>query len=50
MAQSAETRDAEQRMLGTVPGEPATGRGPSAWGGYSRHPNDHPAARVGSGQ
>ncbi|HWD51911.1 MAG TPA: molybdopterin-dependent oxidoreductase, partial [Acidimicrobiales bacterium] len=48
MAQSAETRDAEQRMLGAVPGEPAMGRGPTEWGGYSRHPYDHAAAGWGA--
>jgi hypothetical protein len=37
MAQSVETRNAEQGMLGAVPRDPAVGRGPSAWGGYSRH-------------
>ncbi len=48
MAQSAESRDAEKRMLAGVPGEPAVGRGPSAWGGYSRHPYEHPAAGWGA--
>ena len=29
--------DAEQRMLGAIPGKPALGRGPAADGDYSRH-------------
>ncbi|HEY3717501.1 MAG TPA: FdhF/YdeP family oxidoreductase [Jatrophihabitantaceae bacterium] len=40
-------RDAEQRMLGAVPGE-ALGRGPSPKGGYSRHEYHHPAAGWGA--
>lgn len=40
--------DAEQRMLGAIPGEPALGRGPSMSGGYSRHEYDHPAAGWGA--
>src|SRR5882672_6036703 len=38
------TRDAEQRMLGAIPGEPALGRGPAPSGDYSRHEYNHPAA------
>jgi molybdopterin-dependent oxidoreductase alpha subunit len=40
--------DAEQRMLGRVPGEPALGRGPAAEGDYSRHEYHHPAAGWGA--
>jgi hypothetical protein len=35
--------NAEQRMLGAVPDEPALGRGPAP-GKYSRHDYHHPAA------
>lgn len=48
MSESDETVDSEQRMLGGVPGEPALGRGPAPWGGYSRHTYDHPAAGWGA--
>jgi molybdopterin-dependent oxidoreductase alpha subunit len=40
--------DAEQRMLGTIPGEPALGRGPAPGDDYSRHDYDHPAAGWGA--
>jgi molybdopterin-dependent oxidoreductase alpha subunit len=41
-------QDAEQRMLGAVPGEPALGRGPAASGDHSRHEYHHPAAGWGA--
>ncbi|HET6293630.1 MAG TPA: FdhF/YdeP family oxidoreductase [Kribbella sp.] len=41
-------QNAEQRMFGAVPGEPALGRGPAPKGGYSRHEYDHPAAGWGA--
>jgi hypothetical protein len=51
MAKSAETPNAQQRMLGAVFGEPDAGRGPSAWGGNSHHLHDRAvwrrAARCG---
>ena len=40
--------DAEQRMLGAIPGEPALGRGPAPDDDYSRHEYDHPAAGWGA--
>jgi anaerobic selenocysteine-containing dehydrogenase len=43
-----ETHDAEQRMLGAIPGVPALGRGPDPDGGYSRHEYHHPAAGWGA--
>lgn len=43
-----ERQDAEQRMLGAVPGEPALGRGPAPSGDYSRHEYHHPAAGWGA--
>src|SRR5258708_12938265 len=42
------THDAEQRMLGALPGEPALGRGPAPSGDYSRHEYHHPAAGWGA--
>jgi molybdopterin-dependent oxidoreductase alpha subunit len=45
---SDETHNAEQRMLGAIPGEPALGRGPIADGGYSQHEYEHPAAGWGA--
>ncbi|MEU8399222.1 FdhF/YdeP family oxidoreductase [Nonomuraea sp. NPDC048892] len=39
--------DAERRMLGGAPGEPALGRGPAP-DGYSRHDYHHPAAGWGA--
>jgi molybdopterin-dependent oxidoreductase alpha subunit len=41
-------QDAEQRMLGAVPGAPALGRGPAPDGQYSRHAYHHPAAGWGA--
>ncbi len=41
-------RDAEMRMFGAVPGEPALGRGPAPNGDYSRHEYHHPAAGWGA--
>ena len=40
--------DARLRMLGSVPGAPALGRGPAPDGGFSRHEYDHPAAGWGA--
>jgi hypothetical protein len=47
---SDETPDAEQRMLGAIPGVAALGRGPAPDGGYSRHEYHHPAAGWGATQ
>ena len=41
---SDESRDVQDRMMGSVPGAPALGRGPVPDGGFSRHGYDHPAA------
>ena len=40
--------DARNRMLGSVPGAPALGRGPAPHGGFYRHEYDHPAAGWGA--
>ncbi|MGX7678620.1 FdhF/YdeP family oxidoreductase [Jatrophihabitans sp. DSM 45814] len=40
--------DAEKGMLGSVPGQPALGRGPAPTGKYSRHEYHHPAAGWGA--
>jgi len=39
---------ARERMLGSVPGAEALGRGPARDGGYSRHEYHHPAAGWGA--
>ena len=39
---------ARDRMLGSVPGAPAVGRGPAPDGGFSRQEYDHPAAGWGA--
>jgi molybdopterin-dependent oxidoreductase alpha subunit len=39
---------AQDRMLGSVPGVPAVGRGPAQDGDFSRHEYDHPAAGWGA--
>src|SRR6266566_5148894 len=44
------TSDAEQLMLGAIPGKPALGRGPAVDGDYSRHPYHHPAAGWGAAE
>ena len=46
--ESDDKHDAEQRMLGAIPGEPALGRGPAPGGDYCRHEYDHPAAGWGA--
>ena len=46
--QSDDKHDAEQRMLGAIPGEPALGRGPAPGDDYCRHEYDHPAAGWGA--
>ena len=48
MSTSHDERDAEKRMLGATPGEPALGRGPAPNGDYSRHEYHHPAAGWGA--
>ena len=48
MSLSDVQQDAEQRMLGAIPGEPALGRGPAPGNDYSRHEYDHPAAGWGA--
>jgi molybdopterin-dependent oxidoreductase alpha subunit len=45
---SDEVLEAETRMLGGRPDEPAVGRGPTPTGTYSRHPYDDPAAGWGA--
>src|SRR5919197_3087274 len=47
-SRSDEAHDAEKRMLGAIPGEPALGRGPTPDGDYSRHDYHHPAAGWGA--
>jgi molybdopterin-dependent oxidoreductase alpha subunit len=48
MSLPGQTGDAEARMLGTTPGEPALGRGPIPQGDYARHDYHHPAAGWGA--
>jgi hypothetical protein len=50
MVSSAEndSSDAQDRMLGSVPGAPGLGRGQVPGGGFSRHEHDHPAADWGA--
>jgi len=45
---SNESGDVQDRMMGSVPGVPALGRGPVPDGGFSRHEYDHPAAGWGA--
>jgi hypothetical protein len=42
-AANDDSSKAQDRMLGSVPGAPAAGRGPAPDGGFSRHEYDHPA-------
>jgi anaerobic selenocysteine-containing dehydrogenase len=44
------TPDAEQLMLGAIPGKAALGRGPAVDGKHSRHPYHHPAAGWGAAE
>jgi molybdopterin-dependent oxidoreductase alpha subunit len=48
MSRSDQPGDAERRMLGAVPGQPALGRGPVPDGAYARHEYHHPAAGWGA--
>lgn len=41
-------KDAQERMLGSVPGVPALGRGPAPDGEFARHDYHHPAAGWGA--
>ena len=45
---SNETGDVQDRMIGSVPGVPALGRGPVPDGEFSRHDYHHPAAGWGA--
>src|SRR5215469_2044426 len=47
-ATNNESSDQRDRMLGSVPGTQALGRGPAPDGGYSRHEYHHPAAGWGA--
>jgi anaerobic selenocysteine-containing dehydrogenase len=47
-ATNDEKTDVQDRMLGSVPGAPAVGRGPATDGVYSRHEYHHPAAGWGA--
>jgi len=47
-ATNSESSDAQDRMLGTVPGAAALGRGPVPDDGFSRHEYHHPAAGWGA--
>jgi len=44
MVSATNSENAQDRMLGSVPGAPALGRGPVPDGGFSRHQYHHPAA------
>src|SRR6185437_2101001 len=48
MVSATNSENAQDRMLGSVPGAPALGRGPAPGGGFSRHEYDHPAAGWGA--
>jgi molybdopterin-dependent oxidoreductase alpha subunit len=48
MTSADDKSNAEQRMLGAVPGQPALGRGPVPGGDHSRHDYHHPAAGWGA--
>lgn len=41
-------REAEQRMLGAIPGKHALGRAPAPDSDFSRHEYDHPASGWGA--
>jgi hypothetical protein len=43
-----DSSDAQDRMLGSVPGVQALGRGPAADGKFSRHDDRHPTAGWGA--
>jgi anaerobic selenocysteine-containing dehydrogenase len=47
-ATNDENTNLQDRMLGSVPGVPAVGRGPATDGAYSRHEYHHPAAGWGA--
>jgi molybdopterin-dependent oxidoreductase alpha subunit len=47
-AANDDSSKAQDRMLGSVPGVSAVGRGPVPDGGFSRHEYDHPAAGWGA--
>jgi anaerobic selenocysteine-containing dehydrogenase len=47
-ATNDENTDVQDRMLGSVPGASAVGRGPATDGAYSRHEYHHPAAGWGA--
>jgi len=47
-AANDEGRERADRMLGSVPGAAALGRGPAPEGGFSRHEYHHPAAGWGA--
>jgi hypothetical protein len=47
-AANNDSSDAQDRMLGSVPGAQALGRGPAPDGEFSRHDYHHPAAGWGA--
>jgi hypothetical protein len=47
-AANGDSNAAQERMLGSVPGVPAAGRGPAQDGDFSRHEYQHPAAGWGA--